>query len=63
VPRDGSLNSYIDKKARSLAETIVTRTSNNMKLEDQENTQQRLNKAIEERRIIIKRELPKALWD
>ncbi|MEX2347964.1 MAG: mobile mystery protein A, partial [Balneolaceae bacterium] len=63
VPKDGSLEKYIDKKARSLAEKIVSRTSNTMKLEDQENTNQRLKKAIEERMIIIKRELPKALWD
>lgn len=63
VPRDGSLEKYIDRKARSLAEKIVSRTSNTMKLEDQENTNQRLKKAIEERTILIKRELPKVLWD
>jgi len=63
VPKDGSLENYLDIKARSLAEKIVSRTSNTMKLEDQENTKQRLKKAIEERIIIIKRELPKALWD
>jgi len=63
VPKDGSLEKYIDKKARSLAKNIVFRTSNSMKLEDQENTKQRLEKAIEERTIIIKRDLPKALWD
>ncbi len=63
VPKDGSLEKYIDKKARSLAKNIVYRTSNSMKLEDQGNTNQRLEKAIEERTIIIKRELPKALWD
>lgn len=63
VPREGSLNNYIDKKARLLAEKIVTRTSTSMKLEDQQNTNQRIEKAIEERTLIIKRELPKALWD
>jgi hypothetical protein len=34
-----------------------------MKLEDQENTNQRLKKAIDDRMETIKRELPKALWD
>jgi len=63
VPKDGSLKQYIDKKARLLAEKIVARTSNTMKLENQENTNQRLKKAIEDRTAIIKRELPKALWD
>jgi predicted DNA-binding mobile mystery protein A len=63
VPKDGSLEKYIEKKARFLAERIVSRTSNTMKLEDQENTKQRIKKAIEERTVIIKQELPKALWD
>lgn len=63
VPKDGSLEKYIEKKARLLAEEIVSRTSNTMKLEDQENTKQRIKKAIEERAQLIKQELPKALWD
>ncbi len=63
VPKDGSLEKYIEKKARSLAEEIVSRTSNTMKLEDQENTKQRIKKAIDERTQLIKQELPKALWD
>lgn len=63
VPKDGSLEKYIDNKARALAEKIVFRTSNSMRLEDQENTEQRLKRAVEERIVIIKNELPKALWD
>ncbi len=63
VPKDGSLDQYIEKKARLLAQEIVLRTSNNMRLEDQENNNERLYKAIEERTHIIKEELPKALWD
>jgi len=63
VPKGGSLEKYIDTKARSLAEKIVSRTSNTMKLEDQENTNHRIKKAIDERTAIIKQELPKALWD
>lgn len=63
VPKDGSIEKLIDRKARELATQIVLRTSNTMKLEDQENTQQRLKKAIEERAFTIKNELPKMLWD
>ena len=63
VPKDGSLEKYIENKARRLAEKIVSRTSNSMKLEDQENTKKRLQAAIEERTAIIKQEMPKALWD
>jgi hypothetical protein len=63
VPKNGSLESCIESKARALAEKIVSRTSNTMKLEDQENTPQRIKKAIEERTLLIKQELPKTLWD
>ena len=63
VPNDGSLDALIEKKARALATKIVMRTSASMKLEDQENSAQRLEKAIEERTYIIKKELPKILWE
>lgn len=63
VPKDGSIEQLIDRKARELAIRIVSRTSTTMKLEDQENTQQRLKKAIEERTFTIKNEIPKMLWD
>jgi len=63
VPNDGSLEQLIDRKAKELATQIVKRTSNTMKLEDQENSKQRIEKAIEERAAIIKHEMPKTLWD
>jgi len=63
VPKDGTLDQLIDRKAQELAVAIVSRTSNNMKLEDQENSKDRLKKAIKERAAIIKNEMPKALWD
>ncbi len=63
VPKDGSLAKLIDRKAKVLATSIVSRTSNTMKLEDQENTPRRIKKAIEERKALIKNELPKMLWD
>ena len=63
VTNDGSLETLIDRKAKELAKKIVLRTSNTMKLEDQENSKQRIAKAIEERAAIIKKEMPKTLWD
>ncbi|MFZ4400616.1 MAG: mobile mystery protein A [Bacteroidales bacterium] len=63
VPKDGSLDALIDRKARELATKIVSRTSNTMKLEDQENSENRLNNAIEERTNMLKHEMPKILWD
>ncbi|MBI3232762.1 MAG: mobile mystery protein A [Bacteroidetes bacterium] len=63
VPKDGSLDALIDKKAKELATKIVLRTSNTMKLEDQKNSNKRIQKAIEERAEKIKNETPKILWD
>lgn len=63
VPNDGSLEALIERKAKDLATQIVMRTSNTMKLEDQENSKQRVTKAIQERAAIIKNEMPKILWD
>ena len=63
VPKEGSLDMYIENKSSLLAEKIVSRTSNTMKLEDQQNSEKRIRKAIRERTMKIKQELPKALWD
>jgi predicted DNA-binding mobile mystery protein A len=63
VPNDGSLELLIERKAKELASQIVMRTNTTMKLEDQENTKQRIEKAIQERTITIKNEMPKTLWD
>ena len=63
VPKDGSLDALIDRKARMLATKIVSRTSHTMKLEDQENSEGRIKKAIDERTALLKHEMPKMLWD
>ncbi len=63
VPKDGSLDALIQRKAKELATQIVLRTSNTMKLEDQGNTNKRIDKAIKERATLIKNEMPKMLWD
>lgn len=63
VPKDGSLQKLIDKRAIEVASEIVMRTSHSMKLEDQENSEERIKKAIKDRAEKIKNELPKYLWD
>ena len=63
VPNDGSLDALIKKRANELATNIVLRTSTTMKLEDQGNTNKRIEKAIRERAEEIKNEMPKVLWD
>lgn len=63
VPNDGSLDALIEKRATELAIQIVMRTSTTMKLEDQGNTDKRIEKAIRERAEEISTEMPKILWD
>ena len=63
IPKDGSIEKMIEKKARALATKIVMRTSNTMKLEDQENSKERISQAIEEMTTELKKELSKKLWD
>lgn len=63
VPNDGSLDALIDRKAKELAMQIVMRSANTMKLEDQQNSPQRIEQAIAETASAIKNEMPKILWD
>lgn len=63
IPKDGSLDAYIERKARELAKEIVLRSSNTMKLENQENSNERIKKAIEERTEELIKNQPKILWD
>ena len=63
VPIDGSLELLIDRRAKEIATKIVLRTSHSMTLEDQANSEARIQKAIEERADELKRERSKLLWD
>lgn len=63
IPKDGSLEKFIERKAYEKAQEIVRRTSTTMKLEDQGNTKARLEQAVAEMAEEIKREMPKTLWD
>jgi predicted DNA-binding mobile mystery protein A len=63
IPKDGTLDALIERKAKEIATQVVMRTSNTMKLEDQENSSDRIQQAIRERTQIIKQEMPKLLWD
>lgn len=63
VPEGESIESTIAKRANEIAREIVLRTSNTMKLEDQENSNERIAKAIENKAEEIKNKMPKYLWD
>lgn len=63
VPKDGSLEQLVERKARELAVQIVSRTYNTMALENQAVSDGRFNALVEERIAQIKADLPKALWN
>jgi predicted DNA-binding mobile mystery protein A len=63
IPNDGSLDALVERKAKEIATQIVMRTSNTMKLEDQEISKQRFLQAVEEKCRELKNEIPKYLWD
>ena len=63
VPKDGSLQQLIDRKAKELALKIVSRTEQTMKLENQTVQSKRIKLAIKERINQIKKEMPKTLWN
>jgi predicted DNA-binding mobile mystery protein A len=63
IPADQGIQELIDKRAREIATEIVKRTSMTMQLEDQENSEERIEKAISNRANEIKTKIPKYLWD
>lgn len=63
IPKDGSLEKMVEQQAAELAKKIVLRTSTTMKLEDQENSSQRIKEAIADMTDELKRAMPKSLWD
>lgn len=63
VPKDGSVENLIERKARELATEIVEKASVTMRLENQENAPDRIHRAIEERAEELKSQLPKMLWN
>lgn len=63
VPRNSSIEKMIEDRAYELAQQIVKRTSTTMKLEDQENSLKRLDKATQTKVKEIIETMPKYLWD
>ncbi len=63
IPQSYSIEEMVEKRAIEIAKDIVMRTSYTMQLEDQENSQARLEKAIRTRAEEIKIKMPRYLWD
>ena len=63
IPNKGSIEQMIEQRAQEIAQEIVGRTHVTMTLEDQQNSNERIKKAIAEKTEEIKNEMPKYLWD
>ena len=58
-----TLEQMIENRAKELAAEIVMRTHNTMTLEDQQNTKERIEKAIAQKTEEIQYLMPRYLWD
>lgn len=63
VPKNGSIDNLINLKAENLARKIVLRTNQNMKLENQGISDDKINDSVMDLANEIKRELRRSLWD
>ena len=63
VPKDGTINNLINNKAQTLARKIVLRTNQNMKLEDQGISEEKIKQSVIDLATEIKREMRKSLWE
>ncbi len=63
VPKNGTIENLIHLKAEKQAKKIVLRTNQNMKLEDQGISDEKINDSIIDLTNEIKREMRKSLWD
>lgn len=63
VPMDGSLEELLNRKAKAMARQIINRTANTMKLEDQANSSERLEQAVNEKTVELINDMPQYLWD
>ena len=63
IPKEGTLDDYVDKRAEDVARDIVNSTDMTMKLEDQGITPDQVLRALEQKKNELKTEMPKFLWD
>ncbi|MCX6136784.1 MAG: hypothetical protein NTV54_04720 [Ignavibacteriales bacterium] len=63
IPKEQTIKKMIEKRALEVAEDLVMRTSHSMKLEEQENSPERIAQAIKDRAESLQIEMPKFLWD
>jgi predicted DNA-binding mobile mystery protein A len=63
IPEDQTLEGMIEKRAKAMAEKMIERASIQMSLEDQEVSEDRIRKAVDQKTRELKEKVPKILWD
>lgn len=63
IPKNKTIEKMIEERTYEMAKEIVLRTSASMRLEDQENREERILAAINEKALELKQKMPKYLWD
>ncbi len=63
IAKEGSIEMMIENRAREIATKIIERTATTMRLEDQQNSSERIHLAIEEMTQELKREQKRNIWD
>ena len=63
VPKNGTIDDLVSTKSEELARKIVLRTHQNMKLENQDISDEKIKESIIDLAYEIKREMRRSLWD
>ena len=63
IPEDQTLEGMIEKRAKELAEILLDRASIQMSLEDQQVSEDRIKRSIDQKAREFEEKVPKILWD
>jgi len=63
IPIDQTLEGMIEKRAKEMAEIMIERASIQMTLEDQEVSEDRIQRAVDQKARELREKVPKILWD
>ncbi len=63
VPKEGTLEDYLEKRAHELARELILSTNQQMRLENQAVREEQLKQAIEDATAELVRKVDRQLWD
>jgi len=63
IPEDQTLEGMIEKRAKAMADEMIERASIQMTLEDQEVSEDRIQRAVDQKARELREKVPKVLWD